>query len=249
MFGGAGFGGSLQKGAGFRGAGCNVWGCRAWGCPAQGCGVWGCSVWGQRSDGCRVMGCRVMGCGVMGCQRRGAGCGGAKHAGAGSGDAGHKQRKVLGCQGQVQDFGVWDTHGSPLTPPVRPTDAAMEEDPSRCQDAAKLAAGEGLGAEVQVRRGHTRPGGGSPLVVAPQGMTAGVPAAGRRGGDAPRVQRGGGGAEIFPPQAPRRGEERAGRQPGRHAHLRRLPGYGPNPLGTSPWRPTAIWGPCRGAAV
>uniref|UniRef100_A0A8B9V455 Unc-93 homolog B1, TLR signaling regulator n=1 Tax=Anas zonorhyncha TaxID=75864 RepID=A0A8B9V455_9AVES len=96
------------------------------------------------------MGCRVMGCGVMGCQRRGAGCGGAKHAGAGSGDAGHKQHKVLGCQGQVQDFGVRDTHGSPLTPPGCPTDAAMEEDPSRCQDAAKLAAGEGLGAEVQL---------------------------------------------------------------------------------------------------
>uniref|UniRef100_A0A493U400 Unc-93 homolog B1, TLR signaling regulator n=1 Tax=Anas platyrhynchos platyrhynchos TaxID=8840 RepID=A0A493U400_ANAPP len=96
------------------------------------------------------MGCGVMGCRVMGCQHRGAGCGGAKHAGAGSGDAGHKQHKVLGCQAQVQDFGVRDTHGSPLTPPGRPTDAAMEEDPSRCQDAAKLAAGEGLGAEVQL---------------------------------------------------------------------------------------------------
>lgn len=51
----------------------------------------------------------------------------------------------------------------------------MEEDPSCYQDAAKLAAGEGLGAEMQVRGGHTRPRGGSPLVEAPQGLTGGCP--------------------------------------------------------------------------
>lgn len=223
MSGGAGPGGAWHKGVGFGGAACGDRG-------VMGTGLWGAGLWGAG--------------------HRGAGCGGAKHTGAGFGDAGHKQCKVLGCQAQVQDFVVRDTRGSPLTPPGRPTDAAMEEDPSCCQDAAKLPAGEGLGTEVQVRWGDTRGhGGGSPLAVAPRGLSGGVPTAGRRGGDAPRLQRGGGGAEVFPPQAPRRGEERAGRQPGRHAHLRRLPGYGPGPSGIPPWRPTALWGPGRGAAV
>lgn len=172
--------------------------------------------------------------------------GGAGRSPARGGSAG----PAAGAPGRTESLSLCPRLAMEAKPPLYPVAGAAgpQDDEDRLGDPDGLRVPDGLGVpdgpEAPVSGGlGAREGGaarGEPAGrgAGEPGASACCPAAGRAGGRVPQLQRGGGGAPLLPPQAPRGAQERAGGQRGRHAHLRRLPGYArAGPRRQGPGRP------------